>query len=43
MDWTTGIAYIKALSQKDCYMSNSIIAFEIIISIFKVEINALRR
>ena len=36
MDWTTGIAYISPIP-KDCYTSNSIIAFEIIIGIFKVE------
>ena len=34
MDWTTAIAYI---SQKDFYISNSIITLEIIIGIFKVE------
>ena len=36
MDWSTGIVYICPI-QKDCYTSNSIIAFEIIIGIFKLE------
>ena len=37
MDWTTGIAYISPIPKRLLH-ENSIIAFEIIIGILKVEI-----